>query len=129
MMHGWEKSDACVVATKSANKTGQPVAESMEPRQATKENTNQLPESRAQNREIEVNGLERVRQRSKRQPKEQMTALMHHLTVSALWQAYERLKRHAAPGVDGVTWQEYGEDLLDRLTKLHERLQSQRYRP
>lgn len=129
MMHGWEKSDACVVATKSANKTGQPVAESMEPRQATKENTNQLPESRAQNREIEVNGLERVRQRSKRQPKERMTALMHHLTVSALWQAYDRLKRHAAPGVDGVTWQEYGEDLLDRLTKLHERLQSQRYRP
>jgi hypothetical protein len=33
-----------------------------------------------------------------------MTALMHHLTVGALWQAYDRLKRNAAPGVDGVQW-------------------------
>jgi hypothetical protein len=40
---------------------------------------------------------------SKRQPKEKMTALMHHLTVATLWQAYDRLKRTAAPGADGVT--------------------------
>jgi group II intron reverse transcriptase/maturase len=58
-----------------------------------------------------------------------MTALMHHLTVVTLWQAYDRLKRNAAPGVDGVTWQEYGEDLIVRLTELHQRLQSNRYRP
>jgi len=129
MMHGSEKSDARVVATKSANKAGQPEAESMEPRRATKENTDQTPESRTQRREIEESGLERVRQRAKSQPKERMTALMHHLTVVTLWQAYDRLKRNAAPGVDGVTWQEYGEDLIVRLTELHQRLQSNRYRP
>ncbi|EFK94968.1 hypothetical protein LDC_3025, partial [sediment metagenome] len=65
----------------------------MEPRRATKENTDQTPESRTQRREIEVSGLERVRQRSKSQPKEKVTALMHHLTVEALWNAYDRLKR------------------------------------
>jgi len=129
MMHGTEKSDARVVATKSANKAGQPAAESMEPRRATEENTERPPESRAQNREIEVHGLDRVRQRAKQNPKEKMTTLMHHLTVTALWQAYDRLKRHAAPGVDGVTWQDYGDNLLARLTELHERLQSNRYRP
>lgn len=129
MMHGSEKSDARVVATKSANKAGQPAAESMEPRRATKENTDQTPESRTQRREIEVSGLERVRQRVKTHPKERMTTLLHHLTVAALWQAYDRLKRNAAPGVDGVTWQEYGENLIPRLTELHQRLQSNRYRP
>ena len=65
MKHGSEKSDARVVAAKSANKFGQPEAESMEPRRATKENTDQTPESRTQCREIKVSGLERVRQRSK----------------------------------------------------------------
>jgi len=129
MMHGSEKSDARVVAAKSANKSGQPEAESMEPRRATKENTDQKPESRTQCREIKVSGLERVRQRSKSQPKEKMTALMHHLTVEALWNAYDRLKRNAAPGVDGVTWQDYGEDLIARLTQLHQRVQNNRYHP
>jgi hypothetical protein len=47
-----------------------------------------------------------------------MTTLWHHLTVAALWQAYDRLKRTAAPGVDGVTWQDYGENLIPRLTEL-----------
>lgn len=129
MKHGSEKSDARVVAAKSANKSEKSEAESMEPRRATKENMDQTPKSRTQCREIEVSGLERVRQRSKSQPKERMTTLMHHLTVAALWSAYDRLKRNAAPGVDGVTWQEYGEDLIARLTELHQRLQSNRYRP
>lgn len=129
MMHGTEKSDARVVAAKLANKAGPPVAELMEPRRATKENTDQTPKSRTQSREIEVSGLERVRQRSKSHPKERMTALLHHLTVGTLWSAYDRLKRNAAPGVDGVTWQDYGEDLIPRLTKLHQRIQSNRYRP
>jgi retron-type reverse transcriptase len=101
----------------------------MEPRRATKESAEQTPKSRTQRREIEVSGLERVRQRSQRQPKEKMTALMHHLTVAALWRAYDRLKRKAAPGVDGVTWQEYGENLIPRLTALHQRIRSNRYRP
>jgi RNA-directed DNA polymerase len=101
----------------------------MERRRVTKVNTKQTPESRTQFREIEEIGLERVRQRSKSHPKERMTALMHHLTVSALWQSYDGLKRRAALGVDGVTWQDYGENLVDRLTELHERIQSNRYRP
>lgn len=121
-MHGSEKSDARAVAAKS-----------MEPRRATKENTDQTPESRTQCREVEVNGLERVRQRAKSHPKERMTALMHHLTVVALWQARgwqtRRLKRKAAPGVEGGTWQEYGENLIPRLSEPHQRIQGNRHRP
>jgi group II intron reverse transcriptase/maturase len=53
---------------------------------------------------------------------------MHHVTVDLLREAYFALKRNAAPGVDGVTWQEYGENLEGRLADLHDRLQSGRYR-
>ena len=38
MMHGLEKSDLAIVATKPANKTGQPVAEWAEPRARTEGN-------------------------------------------------------------------------------------------
>ncbi|NDZ17707.1 hypothetical protein C7T35_32170 [Variovorax sp. WS11] len=37
---------------------------------------------------------------------EKFTALLHHVTVELLRDAYLALKRRAAPGVDGVTWQE-----------------------
>jgi group II intron reverse transcriptase/maturase len=53
---------------------------------------------------------------------------MHHVTVDLLREAYYALKRDAAPGVDGVTWKEYGDDLEGRLADLHDRLQSGRYR-
>ena len=36
-----------------------------------------------------------------------VTALLHHLTIDLLRDAFLALKRHAAPGVDGVTWQDY----------------------
>ena len=44
---------------------------------------------------------------SKARKKERFTALLHHVTVDLLREAYFALKRDAAPGVDGVTWQEY----------------------
>jgi len=53
---------------------------------------------------------------------------MHHITKEMLRDAYSELKRNAATGVDGVTWQEYGEGLEGRITDLHDRVQSGRYR-
>jgi hypothetical protein len=50
MMHGRGKSDAAVVAVKPANKTERSVAESVEPRAATKGNAGQQSTRRAQNR-------------------------------------------------------------------------------
>jgi RNA-directed DNA polymerase len=47
------------------------------------------------------------------------TALLHHLTVDLLRESLYSLKRKAAPGVDGVTWQEYETGLEDRLVDLH----------
>jgi RNA-directed DNA polymerase len=52
----------------------------------------------------------------------QFTALLHHVNVDLLRSSYYSLNRHAAEGVDGVTWQEYGDGLEDRLIDLHERI-------
>ncbi|MGH3160178.1 MAG: group II intron reverse transcriptase/maturase [Streptosporangiaceae bacterium] len=56
------------------------------------------------------------------------TALLHHVTVHRLMQAFDGLKKRAAPGVDGVTWHDYEQDLHENLRGLHARVQSGRYR-
>src|SRR5271167_3323007 len=107
MMHGREKSDSVIVARKSPNKTGQPAAEAMERRTEAKENASQQSPRRAQNRESVSQALERVRKAAKQRKKERFTALFHHLTIDLLRLSFLALKRDAAPGVDGVTWQDY----------------------
>ncbi len=56
------------------------------------------------------------------------TALMHHVTPELLKHSYYALKRKAAPGLDGVTWAEYGQRLQERLVDLHERVHRGAYR-
>jgi group II intron reverse transcriptase/maturase len=74
--------------------------------------------------------LDRVRQVAVRDKEARFTALLHHVTLDSLWAAYAAIKPDAAPGVDGVTWEAYGQvqDLRVNLTDLHERVQQGRYR-
>src|SRR6202012_5661330 len=53
---------------------------------------------------------------------------LHHLTVALLRDSFYALKRKAAPGVDGVTWQEYETGLEGRLADLHSRVHRGTYR-
>jgi len=94
----------------------------------TKGKSEPSPAGRAQNRPEASSGLARLRQAASRDKQLRFTTLMHHVTVDLLREAYYALKRDAAPGVDGVTWKEYGDDLEGRLADLHDRLQSGRYR-
>jgi RNA-directed DNA polymerase len=94
----------------------------------TEGNPEQLPAGRTQNRPEASSGLDRIRQAACRDRHLRFTNLMHHVTVDLLREAYFALKRNAAPGVDGVTWLEYGESLEARLPDLHDRVQSGRYR-
>jgi hypothetical protein len=64
-------------------------------------------------------GLDRVRHAARQRKKERFTALLHHLTVDLLRDAFLALKRYAAPGVDGVTWQDYEAGLDGNLLDLH----------
>ncbi len=72
--------------------------------------------------------LLRVALRAKREPNGQFHTLAHLLDVPALTRAYGRLRADAAVGVDGVTKDDYGQNLAANLQDLHDRLRTQRYR-
>jgi hypothetical protein len=73
-------------------------------------------------------GLAGVRKAARESKKMKFTALLHHLTVDLLRESFYSLKRKAAPGVDGVTWQEYEAGREDRLVDLHSRVHRGAYR-
>jgi RNA-directed DNA polymerase len=75
-----------------------------------------------------LNGLDRIREAAAKDRDLRFTSLMHHITEELLRDAYNALKRDAASGIDDVTWHEYGEGLEDRITGLHDRVQSGRFR-
>jgi len=128
MMHGREKSDPAIVAVKPTNKAGQPDAELVEPRAGTKGKAGQQSTRRAQNRESVSQALDRIRQAARHRKKERFTALFHHISLDLLRMAFLDLKRNAAPGVDGLTWQDYEADLDRNLTDLHDRVHRGAYR-
>ena len=129
MMHESEKSDRFVVPRNSPNKAGQPAAEAKEGRERAKGNTLESDASRTQGRSDAPSALERVREVARRKKKERFTALLHHVyDIGRLRKAYFALKRDAAAGIDGETWQHYGEDLETNLQDLSGRLKRGAYR-
>jgi group II intron reverse transcriptase/maturase len=100
----------------------------MEGRSPAKGNMEEQNASRTQSRIVAPSALDRVREAALRDRKKKFTTLMHHVTIDRLRDAYLALKRKAASGVDGVTWDEYGQDLEDRLEDLHGRVHRGAYR-
>lgn len=118
-----EKSDGLVVPTKLPNGAGVTAAEeAMEGRGPAEGNTEEQNAPRTQSRVGAPSALDRVCEAAKRDKTKRFTALLHHVTIERLRNAYLALKRNAAAGVDGVTWDEYGQDLEARLRDLHARV-------
>jgi hypothetical protein len=128
VMNGRGKSDWPVVPEKRPNKAGRPAAEAVEGRGQAKRNPNQQNAPRTQSRIGVPSALERVRQVARRDKGAKFTALAHHVTLESLREAYLAIKRTAAPGTDGVTWQEYGQGLEEDLRALHAGLRRGSYR-
>jgi RNA-directed DNA polymerase len=128
-MHDQEKSDSAVVAMKQPNNAGPPAAEVVEPRAGTKGNVGQQSTHRTQTRARVKQALDRVRQAAKLRKKERFTTLLHHINVDTLRLAFYALRRKAAPGVDGVTWEDYEANLEPQLEILHDRVHRGAYRP
>ncbi len=129
-MNGPGKSDRPVVPTKWPNKAGDPAAEVVEGRGLAKGNTDEQNASRTQSRNRDVpSALDRVREVASKDRKAKFTALLHHLTIDRLREAFLALRRDAAAGVDGVTWESYaGEGLEEKLRDLHARVRGGAYR-
>jgi group II intron reverse transcriptase/maturase len=111
-----------------SNKDGQPLAESGEGRPPIKENVRQPNTNPTQSGKGVSQGLPGVRKAAREHKEMKFTALLHHLTIALLGESFYSLKRKAAPGVDGVTWQEYETGLEDRLVDLHSRIHRGAYR-
>jgi group II intron reverse transcriptase/maturase len=127
-MHDRRKSYSPVVPTKPRNEAAQAAEEAVEERGLAKGNT--ASKTRAGHRAGTgvPNALERVRRAARRDKGARFTALLHHVTVESLRRAYWALRPEAAPGVDGVTWEAYGQELEANLQDLHRRLQRGAYR-
>jgi RNA-directed DNA polymerase len=129
VMNEPKKSDPAIVAMKPTNKAGAiTVAELVERRAGAEGNANQQSTHRTQCRERVTQALGRVRQAAKARRKERFTALLHHVNIDLLRLSFYALKRNAAPGVDGVTWQDYESDLESNLQDLHARVHRGAYR-
>lgn len=84
---------------------------------------------RTQSRVALRSNLARVNEAARKDKSARFTALLHHADVSALERAFHRLKRSAAPGVDGETVASYEQELAQNLERLHAQIHSGRYQP
>jgi RNA-directed DNA polymerase len=130
LLHEPGKSDSRVVPRKVPNEARRRAAEGLEGRRLAKRNSSQATTRRTQSRARVQAALGRVRQAAHQQKGVRFTALLHHIyAIDTLRAAFYELERDAAPGVDGVTWEGYGQDLEANLAELSDRVGRGTYRP
>src|SRR6266498_1558608 len=122
------KSDGPVVPAKLLNKAVEAAAEAVEERGPAEGNTASTTHPGRSAGHGAPSGLDRVREVARRDKEARFTALLHHVSLSRLRWAYWAIRPKAAPGVDGVTWAAYGQDLEANLQDLHRRLHAGSYR-
>jgi RNA-directed DNA polymerase len=123
-----EKSDGLVVPGKLANNAQGGAAESVEGSGPAKGNTASETRPGHGAGQGVLSELGRVRRVAQTDKEARFTALLHHVDVDRLRAAYFALRPRAAPGVDGVTWTDYGLDLEENLRDLHARVHRGAYR-
>jgi hypothetical protein len=122
------KSDDLVLPAKLPNNALGGAAEVVEGRGSPEGNAASSTHSGLSAGQSAPSGLDRVRQLARQDKDVRFTALLHHVDVDRLRAAYFALRPKAAPGVDGVTWGEYGLELEDNLRDLHARVHRGSYR-
>jgi len=128
VMHDREKSDGRVVPVKLPNNAQGGVAEAVEGRRSAKGNVAGETRPGPRAGQGAPSELGRVRRMARTDKDARFTALLHHVNIDRLRAAYWALEPKAAPGVDGVTWEDYGEDLEANLRDLHDRVHRGAYR-
>lgn len=130
------ESDGSIVPRKPANNGRVPLpAELVEGRELTKENAEQSLLDRTHRRNADgtpfvprSRGLLGVRDAAQKDKKLRFTSLLHHITPELLRASFMELKKQAAPGVDGETWQDYAVECEQRIDDLHGRIHRGAYR-
>jgi len=127
-MHDPGKSDRPVIPAKSPNNAERSVAEAVEERGLAEGNTDDPTRPGRSAGQGVPSGLDRVREVARKDKDARFTALLHHVDLARLWAAYVAINPKAAPGVDKMTWEAYGEDLRANLEDLLRRVHSGAYR-
>src|SRR5437588_5126992 len=127
-MHDRGKSDGPVVPAKRPNNAQGGAAEAVEGSGSAKGNTANETRSGPSAGPSALSDLDRVRRAARKDKDARFTALLHHVDVDRLRAAYWAIRPKAAPGVDGVTWHDYGQDLEGNLRDLHARVHRGSYR-
>jgi RNA-directed DNA polymerase len=127
-MHDRGKSDDPVVPAKLPNNAQGGAAEVAEGSGSAEGNTASKTRPGPRAGHGALSDLDRVRRAARKDKDARFTALLHHVDVGRLQAAYWALRPKAAPGVDGVTWMEYGQDLEANLRDLHARVHRGSYR-
>lgn len=123
-----EESDEAVVPKKPAKTRVTPV-ESVEERAEAEGKSAARDALPAQDGAGAHTFLQRIGERAKKKPEEKWTTLLSHIRQPLLKEAYQRLRRNASAGIDGVTWEEYGVRLDERLLDLQDRIHRGSYHP
>src|SRR3974377_270539 len=127
-MHVSEESDSGTVPMNHSNNERTPLAEKGKGRPLIKENIPQPHTQPTQSGARVSQGLAGVWKAENENKEIKFTALLHHLTVDLLRGSFYALKRKAAPGVDGMRWQEYETGVEGRLADLDSRVHRGAYR-
>lgn len=128
MTHDCGKSDDPVVPAKLPNNAQGGAAEVVEGSGSAEGNAASETRSGPSAGTSALSDLDRVRRVARKDKDARFTALLHHVDVDRLRAAYWVIRPKAAPGVDGVTWTEYGQDLEANLRDLHARVHRGSYR-
>jgi RNA-directed DNA polymerase len=127
-MHDRGKSDGRVVPEKPPNNPGRPGAEVVEERRPAEGNADSETRPGLRVGVSVISELDRVRRVARRDKDVRFTALLYHVSVDRLEAAYRAIRPGAAPGIDGVTGKDYGQDLEANLRDLHARVHRGAYR-
>jgi len=128
VMDDRKKSDGLVVPVKLPNNAQGGAAEVVEGSGPAKGNATSETRPGPRAGQGALSELDRVRRMARTDKDARFTALLHHVDVDRLRAAYWALEPKAAAGVDGVTWEDYGEDLEANLRDLHARVHRGAYR-
>ena len=123
-----EESDEAIVPEKPAKMRVTPF-EPVEGRAEAKGNAAARNTSSTQSEQDVQTAMQRIRERAAQKPVEKWTNLISHVQAPLLREAYHSLRKRAAAGVDGVTWEAYGERLDERLSDLVGRVHRGSYHP
>jgi len=72
--------------------------------------------------------LHQIAEQAKQYPGRIFSSLAHLINVDLLKAAYQKTRKDSAPGVDGMTAAQYGQNLETNLADLHRRLKEKRYK-